>query len=262
MNAMKSLLMSAALAGALLLPAGGANAAVIGNLGVNPTSAQVTSPAAAGGACPVSKTSLRSNWSARRNSSPLHPLRTCFPPRRTSSPTSRLRCGPPELTASSTTADDVVVIGPVAATRGARRHRELPVRGRDRPPQRWALLSWNLRAAAAAPRAMVVISLRAASPDQSWAAVCPHWSQPLAACWLGAAGAAAPPKARNVGARLSRRLHRGSAGRSFVTGLFSFGLLHLARQRRDAGARRPKRHERLPCWSAAAFLELGQSSRH
>ena len=36
----------------------------------------------------------------------------------------------------------------------------------------------------------------------------------------------------------------------------------LARQRRDAGARRPKRHERLPCWSAAAFLELGQSSRH
>ena len=67
MNAMKSLLMSAALAGALLLPAGGANAAIIANLGVNPTSA--TGDFNPTGASPAtSKTSLRSNWSARRNS--------------------------------------------------------------------------------------------------------------------------------------------------------------------------------------------------
>ena len=37
---MKSLLMSTALAAVLLLPGGGANAAIIANLGVNPTSAQ------------------------------------------------------------------------------------------------------------------------------------------------------------------------------------------------------------------------------
>ena len=37
---MKSLLMSTALAAALLLPGGGANAAIIANLGVNPASSQ------------------------------------------------------------------------------------------------------------------------------------------------------------------------------------------------------------------------------
>ena len=50
MNTMKSLLMSAALAGALLLPAGGANAAIIANLGVNPTSSQGDFSNSVGGA--------------------------------------------------------------------------------------------------------------------------------------------------------------------------------------------------------------------
>ena len=100
----------------------------------------------------------------------------------------------------------------------------------------------SLRASAAAPRDMAVTLYRASgtSPGRRSARTARSLWRPAGLAPLAQQRRC---KARNVGARLSRRLHRGSAGRSFVTGLFSFGLLHLARQRRDAGARRPKRHE-------------------
>ena len=65
---MKSLLMSTALAALLLLPGGGANAAIIANLGINPNSSKVTSPTLS--VVVPSKTSSRSNWSAVRRFSP------------------------------------------------------------------------------------------------------------------------------------------------------------------------------------------------
>ena len=82
--------------------------------------------------------------------------------------------------------DDVAVIGPVAATQGCG-----PIvncqfaAGTAILALGTTMLS--LPASAAAPRDMAATSRPC--PARSRAPDCPDWSQPLAACWLGAAGA-------------------------------------------------------------------------
>ena len=97
---MKSLLMSTALAAVLLLPGGGANAAIIANLGINPTSAQGDFSNSPGGGA------FEDQFTFQLVGGPafltIGSVTTCSPNRRTSSPTSRPQCGLSVLTASST----------------------------------------------------------------------------------------------------------------------------------------------------------------
>ena len=99
---MKTLLLSTALAAVLLLPGGGANAAIIANLGVNPSSAQGDFSNSPGGGA------FEDQFTFQLVGGPqfftIGSVTNVFPPRRTSSPTSRPRCGLSVLTASSTTA--------------------------------------------------------------------------------------------------------------------------------------------------------------
>ena len=113
---MKSLLMSTALAAVLLLPGGGANAAIIANLGINPTSAQGDFSNSAGGGA------FEDQFTFQLVGGPLFltiasvtnvfPAVTDFITNFTAAVWS---VGPDGIVNNG---DDVAVIGPVAATQG------------------------------------------------------------------------------------------------------------------------------------------------